>query len=329
MQDTHSGSETTGRRVLVADDNHFFRRTIEATLSEWKFEVVSTQDGEAALEILSGPDAPRLAILDWMMPKLDGPEVCRRIRALHRPEPPYILILTSKQRKQDLVEALESGADDFLPKPFDRAELKARLRVGSRIVGLQTSETVVFAFAKAVEAKSPYTQGHSARVMSLALALADRLDVSSSQRETLRKGALLHDIGKISMPDAILNKTGPLTAEELAIVQQHPADGVKIVEALESLRDTIPLIRWHHERLDGKGYPDGLRGDAIPPLVRILTVADVFDALASPRPYRPALSSEQCLSMMQKDTFNGAFDPAVVDALVTHLNGCSQLSMVG
>jgi putative two-component system response regulator len=300
-------------RVLIADDNLFYRTALAAALREWGYEVQAVADGRAAWEALHGEGAPKLAILDWMMPKMDGLEVCRKVRALNRPEPTYILILTSKDGKENVVTALESGADDYITKPFDRGELQARLRVGRRIVGLQTSQTVVFAFARAVEAKSPYTRGHSERVTRYALALAEAAGLPAGPREVLRRGALLHDIGKISVPDAVLNKPGPLTAAEYDVIKQHPAQGVVIVEPLESLRDVIPLIRWHHERLDGRGYPDGLRGDEIPLPVRVLSVADVYDALASARPYRPGLPHAACLEQLRGDARGGSLDPELVE----------------
>jgi putative two-component system response regulator len=236
------------------------------------------------------------------------------VRALRKPEPPYLIVLTSKDGKENIVTALESGADDHIVKPFNREELKARLRVGLRIVGLQTSQTVVFAFARAVEAKSPYTQGHADRVSRYALALAERIGLPEDDKEVLQRGAILHDIGKIAVPDAILNKPGPLTPAEFEIAKQHPVEGVKIVSQLESVREVIPLVRWHHERLDGSGYPDGLSGDAIPLLVRILSVADVYDALASARPYRGVLPHAVCLDILQKNAEDGELDAKLVQA---------------
>jgi putative two-component system response regulator len=301
-------------KILIAEDNLLYRMALQATLTEWGYEVAAVGDGLAAYEILQRPDAPKLAILDWMMPGLEGVEVCRKVRALRKPEPPYLIVLTSKDGKENIVTALESGADDHIIKPFNREELKARLRVGLRIVGLQTSQTVVFAFARAVEAKSPYTQGHADRVSRYSLALADRIGLADNEKDVLQRGAILHDIGKIAVPDAILNKPGPLTPEEFDIAKQHPVEGVKIVSQLESVREVIPLIRWHHERLDGSGYPDGLKGDAIPLLVRILSVADVYDALASARPYRGVLPHNVCLEILQKNAAGGEFDAALVKA---------------
>src|SRR4051794_17980188 len=300
-------------RILIADDNNFYRRALQLTLEEWGYEVVTAADGEAAWDLLRGPRAPKLAVLDWMMPGLNGPEVCRRLRALRCHEPTYVILLTSKSGKENAVAGLESGADDYITKPFDRDELRARLRVGRRIVGLQTSETIVFAFARAVDGKSPYTRGHSERVTQYALALGERLGLSAAELDLLYRGGHLHDIGKIGVPDAILNKPGRLTAEEYDIVKRHPAQGAEMVQPLESCRELIPVIRWHHERLDGRGYPDGLSGDEIPLLVRVVSVADVYDALRSDRPYRAGLRHEECLAILREEAAGG-LDPELVEA---------------
>jgi putative two-component system response regulator len=305
--------------ILIAEDNAFYRHALQATLQEWGYEVLAVADGIRALEVLQGPDAPKLAILDWMMPGLEGVEVCRRVRALPRAEPTYLIILTSRTGKENIVAALESGADDYVCKPFDREELRARLKVGLRIVGLQTSQTVVFTFARAVEAKNPYTYGHSDRVTAYALLLADRLGVGAAERDVLQRGALLHDLGKIGIPDAILNKDGALDEGEFHVIKQHPVQGVRMVEGFHSLRDTIPLIRWHHERLDGRGYPDGLPGAEIPPLVRILSVADVYDALASERPYRRALTPATCAQELRHNAAGGGLDPELVECFCRDL----------
>ena len=300
-------------KVLIADDNHFYRCALQATLTEWGYDVIAVADGEAAWEVLQSAAAPKIAILDWMMPKADGVEVCRRLRAMPRHEPTYVIILTSRDGKANATEALEGGADDYVTKPFDRGELAARLRVGRRIVTMQTGETVVYSFARAVDGKSPFTRGHAERVKGYALALAARLGLSSADTDLLRRGAILHDIGKIAVPDAILNKAGPLTPDEMAVIREHPAQGVRMIEPLESVRDLIPLVRWHHERMDGTGYPDGLPGDAIPFLVRVLAVADVYDALSSDRPYRASLPPEVCLSILRKDAVGGGLDPELVE----------------
>jgi putative two-component system response regulator len=300
-------------RILIADDNNFYRRALQITLEEWGYEVVAVTDGEAAWQVLSSDQAPKLAILDWMMPKLDGPGVCRRVRTLSRYEPTYVILLTSKQGKANAVAGLESGADDYIVKPFDRDELRARLRVGRRIVGLQTSETVVYTFARAVDGKSPYTHGHSERVTRYALTLGERLGLSAPDLDILRRGGNLHDIGKICIPDAILNKPGRLTREEYDIVKEHPVQGVRMIEPLESCRELIPIIRWHHERMDGRGYPDRLMAGQIPLLVRVTSVADVYDALRSDRPYRSGLAHAECLAVLREDAAGGGLDPELVE----------------
>ena len=300
-------------KILVAEDNAFYRHMLVSTLTEWGYEAVAAVDGAEAWEKLRVDGAPQVAILDWEMPKMDGLEVCRKVRGLHNPEPTYVIILTAKEGKENIVTALEGGADDYLTKPFDRGELRARLQVGLRIVGLQTSQAVVFAFARAVEAKSPYTQGHAERVTRYALAISERVGLNVRDKEILRQGGLLHDVGKICVPDAILDKPGPLTGEETAVIQRHPAQGASIVEPLHSMKEVIPLIRWHHERCDGKGYPDRLGSGAIPLLVRILSVADVFDAMSSKRPYREAIPHRDCLDLLRVNAAKGGLDGDLVE----------------
>jgi putative two-component system response regulator len=304
-------------RILVAEDNLFYRRSLAGTLKEWGYEVVEATDGDRAWEILRRPDAPRLAVLDWIMPGLDGVEVCRRVRDLHRPEPTFIIMLTAKEGRQNILTALEGGADDYIIKPFDREQLQARLRVGRRIVDLQTTQMAIFTFARAVDAKSPFTKGHSDRVTAYSVLLAEVLGLGERDREVLWRGGNLHDIGKISIPDTVLNKPGKLTADELEIIKQHPLAGVKIIEPLQSLADTLPIIRWHHERLDGRGYPDGLAGEQIPLRVRVVSVADVYDALANDRPYRPAIPHDECIAIMREDAAGGGLDAELVSAFAS------------
>jgi putative two-component system response regulator len=313
-------------RILIADDNPFYLCALGGTLKEWGYEVVTARDGKAAWDILQQENAPKLAILDWMMPNLDGLEVCRLMRALQRPEPTFVIILTSKDSKGNIVPALEAGADDYITKPFDRDELRARVRGGARVVGLQTSQTAMFVFARAVEARSPFTQGHADRVKEYALKLANAVGMLRDDLEILQRGALLHDIGKISIPDAILNKPGRLTPEEMEVIKEHPVNGVKMIEQLESLREVIPLIRWHHERMDGGGYPDGLTAADISRPVRILSIADVYDALASERPYRSAMPHAQCVSILREDAARGGLDPELVDLFCKVVTGPTNLS---
>src|SRR5262249_7151385 len=236
---------------------------------------------------------PDLILLDLEMPKVDGYEVCRRLKQDPATRLIPIVVITGHSDHDAKLRCWEAGADDFITKPFRCLEVAVRcralLRTKQLVYERDSSEAVVFAFARVVEAKSPYTHGHSERVAAYALALAAQVGLPEAEWETLRRGALLHDIGKVSTPDAILNKPQALTPAEFEIMKRHTIHGVRIVEPLASVRDTLPLIRSHHERLDGRGYPDGLRGDQIPYIVRLLTVVDVYDSLVSERPYRGAI----------------------------------------
>jgi putative two-component system response regulator len=211
-------------------------------------------------------------VLDIDMPRLGGFEVCRRLKRAPDTRLLPVLVLTGTGAADARLRAWELGADEFLTKPFRTLEVAARcrslLRQKEMVDALDSVESVVLALARALEAKSPYTHGHSDRVTRYALALAGRLGLGGTEVEVLRRGAALHDIGKIRTPDAILDKPGLLTPGEYEAVKKHPAEGARIVEPLRSAQDVIPLIRWHHERLDGKGYPDGLTGGAIPLVVR-------------------------------------------------------------
>ena len=303
------------RRVLVVDDNAFITSLLTHGLTAEGYEVTSTGDGLLALDLVSN-SPPDIIFLDIEMPGLMGDEVCRRLKTDPKTRLIPVVMITGLDAFPNKTAAWDYGADDFLTKPFHMVEVVARCRSLLRIKRLteerDSAEDVVFALARAVEAKSPFTAGHSERVMRLALALADGIGVSRTRQGILSRGARMHDVGKISIPDAILDKPGKLTLAEFAIIQQHPATGAHIVESLSTMRDLVPLIRWHHERLDGEGYPDGLRGDDIPQLVRILSVCDVYDSLASERPYRHAMAHEECLAIMRANADGGGLDPELV-----------------
>ena len=303
--------------ILVADDSPTVTRTLEQILKMDGHRVTVARDGEEALASI-GEAPPELILLDLDMPRLSGYEVCRIVKENPATRLIPIVIITGQSAAEARLHAWELGADDFLTKPFQCADILARcrslLRVKHLIDELDSATAVVFALARAIEAKSPYTQGHSERVTQLALELAEDLGIGAAERETLRMGAILHDIGKISIPDFILDKPGLLTPEEYEVVKSHPVSGAHIVEPLRSIRDAVPLIRWHHERMDGGGYPDGIAGDQIPLLVRILSVADQYDAMASARPYRPAIPHARCLELLQASAAGGGLDPELTKA---------------
>jgi putative two-component system response regulator len=309
-------AEEFAHDILVVDDNRGTALLLEQVLRAEGHRVTLAADGlEALLRIAEHP--PDLILLDLDIPQLDGYEVCRRVKSNPITRLVPIIIITGESASEARLRVWELGADEFLAKPFQCLEVVARchslLRVKRLVDDRDSAEAVVFAFARAVEAKSPYTHGHSERVKDYAAALAVQLGASAAECEVIRKGALLHDIGKISVPDAILDKPGPLAPEEFEIVKQHTVKGARIVEPLRSIRDVVAMVRSHHERLDGGGYPDGLRGAAIPLPVRILAVADVFDSLASARPYRDAIAPPTCLEMLQANAAGGGLDPELVD----------------
>jgi putative two-component system response regulator len=310
-----STSTPNGQRVLIVDDNPSVASLLRHALLAEGCRVEVASDGLEALDQIAA-NPPDLILLDLELPSLSGDEVCRRIKNDPATNLIPVVILTGQGDFETKLDAWEYGADDFLTKPLRVMEVTSRCRSLLRIKRLveerDSAEAVVFALARTVEAKSLYTHGHSERVTRFALSLAEAVQLPRSQREVLRKGALLHDIGKISIPDAILDKPGKLTPEEFEIVKGHSAQGAHIVEPLHALRETVPLIRWHHERLDGQGYPDGLRGEQIPLLVRILSVADVYDALASERPYRQSIPHERCLEMLHENARGGGLDSELV-----------------
>ncbi|WP_020468470.1 HD-GYP domain-containing protein [Zavarzinella formosa] len=325
-------SNTDSPLVLVIDDNHAVRRLLRHIMEREGHRVIEARDGAEGLTLLSERD-PDLVLLDLDMPKMGGLEFCQLIKSQSRTRLVPVVIITGRSVEEARLHAWELGADDFLTKPFQNNEVVTRcnalLRVKKLVDQLDDAQAVLFAMARAVEAKSPHTHGHTERVTEYALALARKLGVSPADLDVLRVGAALHDLGKIGIPDEILNKPGKLTPEEYAIVKLHPVAGVRIVEPLKSVRQSLPMVRWHHERMDGGGYPDGIFGGSIPYLVRILSVADVYDALSSSRPYRPKLPTDQCLAILRKEAAGGGLDPELVDCFIAMLPELSAIADKG
>jgi putative two-component system response regulator len=307
--------------VLVVDDGAANRELIEACLAEVDCEVRAAADGPSALRMIESR-TPDLVLLDVQMPGMDGYEVCRRIKANPNCRLLPVVMITSLDRTEDRVRALESGADDYMSKPVERVELVARVRSALRLKAvydsLDRAEQVIFALAAAVEAKDPFTEAHTQRVAESARRIGARLGVSDVELDALYRGGLIHDIGKIGVPDAILLKKGRLDPEEVLRMRAHPIIGESIVSPLPSGADLLPIIRHHHERFDGGGYPDGLRGDEIPQLARIVSVCDAFDALVNDRPYRPRRSVDEAIAILM-DGAGTQWDRGVVEALISEL----------
>jgi putative two-component system response regulator len=280
------------------------------------FTVATAGDGQTALYEISRQQ-PDVVLLDVQMPGLDGFEICRRIKASPDTRLIPVVLVTGLSATEDRVRGLDAGADDFLTKPVDRSELVARVRslltLKSFVNELERAESVLFALALSIEGKDPYTKGHCDRLAENSARLGERVGLSAEEITALRRAGVVHDIGKVAVPDAILLKPGPLTPEERKIMQQHSVVGESICAPLKSFRLVLPIIRHHHEKLDGSGYPDGLKGERIPVTARILSLADVYDALTTERPYKPAFSRDDALQKMGEEVQRGWWDPKLFE----------------
>ena len=307
--------------VLVVDDGVANRELIEACLAGVECEVRLAADGPSALSAVESRE-PDLVLLDVQMPGMDGHEVCRRIKSDPNRRLIPIVMITALNSVSDRVTALESGADDFMSKPVERVELVARVKSSLRLKAvydkLDNAEQVIFALAAAVEAKEAHTSRHVHRVADAARHIGARLGMKEEELDQLYRGALLHDVGKIGVLDSILSKPGPLDAQELIKVREHPQIGVDIVRPLRSTVDIVPTIRHHHEWFDGRGYPGGLIGQEIPVHARIVAVCDAYDSMVSDRPYRAGRSVEETVRILQAGA-GKQWDPELVTQFLAEL----------
>jgi putative two-component system response regulator len=307
-----------GARVLVVDDEPANRELLVALLATQGWHALTAQDGQDALDVFE-KEKPDAVLLDVQMPLLDGFEVCRQLKQNPASRLTPVILVTALGAADDRIKGIESGADDFLTKPVERAQLIARVRSALSVKAftdeLENAESVLFALARSIEGKDPYTGGHCDRLSRYAARLGQQIGLSAEQIVALGRAGIVHDIGKVAIPDAVLLKPGRLTPQEYAVMREHAAVGERICAPLKSFRLVRPIIRHHHEKLDGSGYPDGLRGDAIPLTARVLTVVDVFDALATDRPYRKALPHNEALGIMREEVQHGWWDGALVDEL--------------
>lgn len=297
------------------DDNPDLMVLMRELLETRGYEVIAVPDAaQAEAEIRQ--QAPDLVLSDVVMPGKSGYELCRQLKE----DPatrliPFVLI-TGLSDREDKLRGIEAGADDFLNKPIFSEELFARvkslLKLKEFTDELETAESVLCTLGLSVESRDPYLDGHCERLAQNASSLGRHLGLDEESVVALRRGGYLHDLGKIAVPDEILKKGSNLTAEEWVVMKQHPLTGENICRPLKSLRLVLPIIRNHHEHCNGTGYPDGLRKGEIPLLARILQVVDVYDALRTTRPYKPALSHEQAALTMQKEAQSGLWDEELV-----------------
>lgn len=310
--------------ALVVDDQPTYADALARLLNGEGLTTDVVLDGKSALRSVDDRP-PDIVLLDVGLPDLSGLEVCRRIKGNSASRLIPVVLVSGSWGRAHRIAAINAGADDFIPKPIDAEELKARVRallsVKQYTSELESAEAVVISLALMVEARDPYTAGHCERLARYAAALGSAVGMSPADVTALRRGGYLHDIGKIAIPDAILLKNGPLTTDEIAMMRCHPTIGTELCSNLQSLGPVLPIVRQHHERLDGSGYPDGLRGGAISTLAQVIAIVDVFDALTTTRPYRPALTMARAHEELRGEVRTGRLNANLVHAFLDLLRG--------
>lgn len=326
------GESLAGRRkqsILVVDDILANLALMKELLTSRGYPTVAVQSASAA-EAEIRRDPPDLILLDVVMPGKSGYDLCRELKQDPRTRLIPIVLITGLTAREDWMKGIEAGADDFLTKPINAEELFVRvsslLKLKEFTDELETVDSVLCTLGLSVESRDPYTEGHCDRLARNASDLGRYLGMEEESIVALRRGGYLHDLGKIAVPDQILKKGSDLTPAEWEIMKQHPVTGESICRPLKSLRLVLPIIRHHHEHSDGSGYPDGLRNGEIPLLPRILQVVDIYDALRTARPYKPALGHEQAAVTMRAEAQNGLWDQELVSEFFGMLDKRQQVA---
>lgn len=305
--------------ILVVEDDPGFREILKERLLALGYRVVTSPSAEAALDVL-GQTTLDLVLTDVRMSAMSGIELCARLKGDPRFHLIPLILLTGVSDRDGRVAALAAGADHFFTKPVDFMELQTRvaalLRVKFVLDQLERSESIMTTLGLTIEARDPHTAGHCERLARYAVALGQALGLDEPMLKALGLGGFLHDLGKIAVPDRILLKPGPLEPPEREKIRVHPVVGADLVQGLRTLDAVRPIIHHHHERWDGSGYPDGLKGEAIPLGARILAVADVYDALRTQRPYKPPFPHEEAVSILLQETEAGFWDPRVTTTFI-------------
>jgi putative two-component system response regulator len=298
-------------KILVVDDFPDNHRLIKTYFINEPYEIVSASNGYEAMHMVE-KDTPDLILLDLIMPGIDGFEVCKRLKGNPDTFLIPIIMITALEDSSNKIRGIELGVDDFITKPIQLIELKARvaslLRVKRFTDELENAEKIIISLALAVESRDENLIGHCNRLANYAALLAENLGFLEEELEIIRKGAILHDIGKVSISDKILMKPAPLSKDEFEIIKSHPLIGERICKPLSKLSPVLPIIRSHQERFNGTGYPDGLAGKQIPLNTHIVSIVDCYDALTSNRPYRLALSKEEALRVLSQEAKDGLWD---------------------
>jgi putative two-component system response regulator len=308
--------------IMVVEDDAQVRGVLTEHLTHLGYEILTTASAEEALQRLE-ETTPDLVLTDVYMGGMSGIDLCSRLKHDKRFQLMPVIILTGHSDLRSRIAGLAAGADDFFTKPFDLVEVRTRvaalLRMKFLLDQLEQAENVITTLGLTIEARDPYTAGHCERLARYAVDLGIALGTDQSMLKALWLGGFLHDLGKIAVPDRILLKNGPLNTKERAVIQTHPTVGADLVQALHTLDDVRPIIRHHHERFDGSGYPDGLAGEEIPLGARIMAVVDVYDALRSQRPYKLALSHEEAIGILWQETEAGSWNPQVARTFIDML----------
>src|SRR5437016_8226504 len=327
IMETHARPRQRAPKILIIDDKLDTLLLLRELLSSRGYDVVTSNEASEAKEIIQS-ERPDLILLDVVMPGKSGYDVCRELKEDRKTRLIPIVMITGLSDREDRVRGIEAGADDFLSKPLYPEELFARvkslLKLKEFTDELENAEAVVVALALGIESRDPYTGNHCERLARYAAALGHHLGLDGDSIIALKRGGYLHDLGKVSIPDEILKKGTQLTQEEWAIMKQHPEIGEAICRPLQSFRNVLPIIRHHHEHWNGSGYPDGLAGNDIPLLARVLQVVDVYDALRTARPYKPALLHEESERTMRFESSNGRWDAELVREFFDMLSKQSQ-----
>ena len=302
-------------RVLIVDDIPDNVRLLRLLMEPLGCEISEANNGRQALECVQA-QPPDLILLDVVMPEMDGLSVCAQLKNDPATRLIPVVMITGVRGEEEKVSAIEAGADDFLNKPFSKVELLARAKALLRLKrftdDLESAETTLLTLAQAVESRDPHTGDHCERLARMGVRLGRCLGLPGDSLQALRRGGYLHDVGKVAVPDAILLKPARLSEEEWVVMRRHTLVGEEICRRLRSLALVLPIIRPHHERWDGSGYPDGLKSDAIPLLARVLQMVDIYDALRTARPYKPAFSASEAVKQMEREAGQGWLDPQLL-----------------
>lgn len=320
MQSGQADLRQANARVLVADDEESVAELLRRMLVKDGYAVDVVNDGLSALAAVS-ERKPHVVLLDVNMPGMNGIDVCRRIKQDLANRLTPVVLVTGMAQREKRIEGLEAGADDFLSKPVDAQELLARVRSLVRMKrytdDLDSAASLIMAMALLIEARDGNTEGHCHRMANYATALGRALNLGEEDLHALHRGGFLHDIGMLAIPDEVLKKSGPLDPEEFELMKSHTTVGDSLCGNLRSLEPVRPIIRHHHERLDGSGYPDGLAGDDIPLIAQIIGVVDVYDAVTTRRPYQGAHSSQEAFEILRGQVVRGWRRPDLVDTFAT------------